>query len=145
MPPFRFRLQQVLNYRERLEDEAKLALAQAESALAAERLRLKRLEEGLETARSSLRQEARCAADFWLWQPYVQRLTEQRAASLRRLDELAAAVASCQKQLQQRSMERRLVDKLRHRHLQRHTYEENRRDQCTLDETATLAYCRRDD
>ncbi|BDV01586.1 flagellar export protein FliJ [Thermodesulfomicrobium sp. WS] len=145
MPPFRFRLQQVLNYRERLEDEAKLALAQAESALAMERLRLKRLEEDLETARLGLLQEARRAADFWLWQPYIQRLTEQRAASLRRLDELAAAVASCQKQLQQRSMERRLVDKLRHRHLQRHTYEENRRDQCALDETATLAYCRRDD
>jgi flagellar FliJ protein len=143
MPPFRFRLQQVLNYRERLEDEARLALARAESALAAERLRLGRIEDELQAAR--LHQDIRCAADFWLWQPYVQRLTEQRAASLRRLDELAAAVASCQKQLQQRSMERRLVDKLRHRHLQRHTYEENRRNQCTLDETATLAYCRRDD
>lgn len=142
MPPFRFRLQKVLNYRERLEDEAKLALNQAENALAAERLRLLRLEDEMHAAR--LRQDARCAADFYLWQPYIQRLTEQRAASLRRLDELAAAVASCQKHLQQRSMERRLVEKLRHRHQQRHAYEENRRDQCSLDETATLAYCRRD-
>ncbi len=144
MAPFRFRLQKLLEYRERREDEAKLALAQAEGALANEERRLAALEDERRAARSRQGKETHSAADSWLWQHYLRRLDDSVAVCRRRLDELAALIAFRRQELLQRATERKLLEQLRHRHLIRHTYEEMRRDQCTLDETATLAYCRRD-
>lgn len=144
MAPFRFRLQKLLDYRQHREDEAALALAQAEGEMAAEQRRLAHLEAEQAAAQARLRQEVRGGADCWLWQPYLRRLADAVARSRHRLDELAALVASRRQELQQRATERKLVEQLRHRHLARHVYEEQRRDQCTLDEVATLAHCRRD-
>jgi len=144
MAPFRFRLQKILDYRQRLEDEARMALLQAEAQVRDAQTALHEITTQRVQAQAQFRQECRTAHDMWLWQPYLQYLEERQSQAQRRLDELTQAAASRRQELQQRSVERKLLEKLRERHHTRHLSEENRRDQCLLDEAAILAFCDRE-
>ncbi|GFK93855.1 hypothetical protein NNJEOMEG_01691 [Fundidesulfovibrio magnetotacticus] len=138
--PFRFTLAQVLDYREQLEDQAKLALAKAQQALQERLEATARLDASLREHLERMAREGASAADFWLGRNYARRLEEELAFS--RLEEarLAQDVHQRRLELVERSKERKLLEKLKETQAVRHEREEHRKEQAQFDEMATLRY-----
>lgn len=141
MPPFRFRLEQVLAYRRQLEEAAMQALASAVMHRDQLAQRLEQLREDEATHRARLcRPEAMESAERWLLQKYVDSLREEQKRVLRDLALAEEEVDRCRGVLVQRAQERELLDKLKEKQAVRHAKEEREQERRTYDETATLRY-----
>lgn len=139
--PFKFRMQKVLEYREQLEEEAKVRLAECE---ARHRTATKKLE--------GIRSELACASDYvcgnmlmkngerWLHEQYIKGLKSDLAAQELQVRLLAQAVGEARKLVSDRAIERKLLDKLKERQKKHYVHEENLRERRFNDEIATLRY-----
>jgi len=138
--PFVFRLEKVLEYRRQLEDQARMALAQALA-------RHKAQEEVLRDVETRMAQHLErgfgaqaTQADIWLWMQYRQALERDLAAAKAELQRLALILQTCRQEAVLRSREKKLLEKLKDRQAKKHHVAENLAEQKEFDEMSTLRY-----
>jgi len=139
--PFRFKMQKVLDYREQLEEEAKVNLAVQQARLAEARERLEQIRQELHQAEDGLMNAALMdAPERWLREQYVKGLradAAHEAIQVRMLEQLAEEARQL---LAARAIDKKLLEKLKERQKQHHVREEQLKEQRINDETATLRY-----
>ncbi len=139
MPPFKFRLQQVLEYRTQLEDQAKMFFAAAKDAHDRQLKETERLAAALDEAQSKRHKAIQANRDeAWLLENYCKGLAEDLEAARIRLNHLAIALEEARQKLVQAMQDRKLLDKLKEKQHERHVKEENLREQRFNDEISTL-------
>lgn len=139
--PFRFSMQKVLDYREQLEEEAKVRLARAEQQRNELRSRLEIIRKDL------MEQEERLyarppsnAGERWLLEHFVRGLKADMAATAVQLRTAENMVEESRRILAQRAMDRKILDKLKERQKQHYMHDERMKEQRFNDEIATLRY-----
>ncbi len=140
MAQFKFKLEKVLEYRQRLEEEAMLAFSKARAeldGLKADRLRLRG--EVAETDRN-LCDPALTGADRWLQLSYRGALLEDIAFCDERVRLMEPEVERLRLELTEKAQERQLLEKLKEKQAERHLREEKQKEQREYDETATLRF-----
>lgn len=141
MPPFRFRLERVLEVRRREEDRERIAFAEATArrARAREVLEARRrayrrtLEE--EAARASFRVDELLARIH-----HRERQLRDILEAERDLESATAAWAEARARLVEARKKRRLLERLRERRYAEWRLEEERREQGILDEVGTVRF-----
>ncbi len=142
---FQFSLQRVLEYREQLEDQARLAMSRAQQAHAFQQEEVAKIQSDLGRTDADLRNLKNPTVDeMWLYREYKERLLQDLAESTSRLDALAREVALRRTELIECSKERKLLEKLKQTQAQNFAREQQSREQKTFDETATLRHQDRD-
>ena len=138
---FRFKLQKVLDYREQLEDQAKVALAKAQQLHIEEERRNEALKELLTEQEHALYANALLPpGERWLLEHFIRGVREDLQSSHMRLRTLAHMVAEAQKTLRERARDKKILEKLKARQRERHELEERSKEQRSYDETATLRF-----
>ena len=139
--PFRFSMQKVLEYREQLEEEARVQLARHEQRLRRTREAQARCEAALRTAEARLCDPA-CmdTAERWLQEQYAKGLRRDAADLARQARLQESLVEEARQVLAARAVDKKLLEKLRQRRQQQYAREEYLKEQRVNDETATLRY-----
>ncbi|WP_031386475.1 flagellar export protein FliJ [Desulfonatronum thiodismutans] len=139
--PFHFSLENVLDYRRQLVDNARLELAAAQRAYQAQTLKVEELRVKQEEAASRLESRHLLSPDeFWLWSTYRERLLQDVQREEYRLQNLANRVASCRGELIQRSKDAKILERLRNKKTLEFHAQEKSNEQKDLDEMATLRH-----
>lgn len=138
--PFRFNMQKVLEYREQLEEEAKVRLAKTESDLRAS-------EEKLASLKKEFREEEeKCLGQLmqqnerWLHEQYMKGLRRDIAEAAMQTRMCRQLVEEARKYLAMRAVDRKLLDKLRERKKHQFDRAEQKQEQYFNDEIATIRY-----
>jgi len=138
---FRFKLQKVLEYREQLEDQAKVALARVQQLHIEEERRNGALKELLAEQESTLYSNALLpAGERWLLEHFIRGVRADLQNSNMRLRTLAQMVAEARKTLRERARDKKILEKLKAGQRERHELEERSKEQRSNDETATLRF-----
>lgn len=141
--PFIFKLEKLLEYREQLEDQAKLALSKARQDLREQAALVEKLEEDLQACVSSMNEiKQMTQAELWLWSGWRKRLELDKREAQARQVQLERVVEERRVNLVVKAKDRKLLEKLRAKEAIRHAQEEQRKEQNAFDETATLRYGR---
>lgn len=139
--PFRFPLQKVLNYREQLEEEAKIRLAKAQQMFLEEERRFVTLRDLLGEKKAQLYQNVLMpAGERWLLENFIKGLRADMAATQLRLRTLHQMVAEARRAVLERAKERKVLEKLKERQKERHDKDEREKERKIHDETATLRF-----
>ncbi len=138
--PFHFSLQKVLEYREQLEERAKLAFSVALREHDAQADRVRRLRDSLTRHEARWFAEPMSAADIWLWRMYRQRLTEEIKEAEGVLARLRQEMEARRGELVEKSKDRKLLERLKSNKAMEHFHQENLKEQREFDEMATLRY-----
>ena len=139
--PFHFKMQKVLDYREQLEEEAKVDLAHKQKLLEQAKALFERLRSELRQGEDRLFASALAPQpERWLLEQYIKGLRGDvaNAALQGRMQE--QLVEEARKLLAARAIERKLLDKLKERQNRQYLREEQLKEQRVNDETATLRY-----
>lgn len=138
---FKFKLQQVRDYRSQLEDQAKMALARAQAELKVRQKRVDDLQLELVTQISKGYNEGiRTADERWVQDNYIRRLREDLERAMERLGEAELLVHRCRSDLMHKSQNRQLLDKLFEKQKDRYNHEEAQKEQHALDEMAGIRH-----
>ena len=138
---FKFKLQQVLNYRGQLEDQAKMALGRALNELAVRQKYVDDLQVELVAQLSKGYNDGiRTVDERWMQDNYIRRLKEDLKKAKHRLGETEILVHRCRSELMHRSQDRQLLDKLRDKQRERYNHEESQKEQYALDEMAGIRH-----
>jgi flagellar protein FliJ len=138
---FRFRLERVRALRERREDLARQALAQALDRRSDSRAHLEQVEAHLEEARTQQRQAAgpaatATAAELLARQAFVEHVETQRLAGLRELERHDGEVSDRDTDLGCAARDREMLERLKERQRAEHHREFERQESGVLDEIA---------
>lgn len=138
---FRFNLQRVLEYREQLEEQAKLALAGALRAVKDQEGRIDALVEAVkENEQAILKKKTVTPAEMWLYRTYKERLLQDVAQARNRLEALKQELNKRRTEAVARSKERKLLEKLKSNQAVNYAREESLKEQNGFDEMATIRY-----
>ena len=141
MAPFTFRLEQVLDYRQQLEEQAMLALAQARARLDARRRDVENFLSSLLAQREKLsRAAALTGEERWLLAGYITGLEHDLAQAQQDVPVLEEECDHCQTVLIAKAKDRKLLEKLKAKQARRHSEAETHREQKNHDETATIRF-----
>lgn len=141
MAPFRFRLEQVLRYRVQLEDQAKQALAGAQTRHEAAAKELAALLQTLAEQQAVLSQAGGLTPDeLWLALRYAELVRFDVAQAEQREQALSEEVQQCRVELGEKAKERKLLDKLKEKQAVKHAAEERLQEERVFDETATIRH-----
>jgi len=138
--PFVFRLEKVLDYRRQLEDQARMALAEAQARHDAQQKLLADTEALLAEHMAKGFGDAATQAEIWLWMRYREALERDVATAVVELERLASILQTCRQEAVLRSREKKLLEKLKDRQARKHHVAANLEEQKEFDETATLRY-----
>lgn len=139
--PFRFSLQKVLDYREQLEEEAKNRFALVQRQYREAKAQLAALSSKLETQEARLYgQVIDNAGERWLLESFIKGLRADIEATTARVQNLRATRDEMRKILAARSMDRKLLEKLKERKYRQYLLDERLKEQRFNDEIATLRY-----
>ena len=138
---FKFKLQQVLNYRAQLEDQAKMALGRALNELAVRQKCVDDLQTELVAQVSKGYNEGiRSVDERWMQDNYIRRLKADLGKAEFRREEAEMLVHRCRSELMRKSQDRQLLDKLRDKQREKYNHEEAQKEQYALDEMAGIRY-----
>lgn len=138
---FKFKLQQVRDYRAQLEDQAKMALARAQAELKARQKRVDDLQLELVAQMSKGYNEGiRTVDERWVQDNYIRRIKEDLEKARERLGEAELQVHHCHSDLMRKSQNRQLLDKLFEKQRDRYNHEEAQKEQYALDEIAGIRH-----
>ncbi len=141
MAPFHFSLEQVLRYRQQLEEQAMLALAEARAARDKRRRERDECVAALAEQRVKLASAATLPAEErWLITGYIAGLTQDLEQARIDLIVLEEEMDRCRQALTQRSQDKKLLEKLKDRQAKRHAQTETYRDQKSYDDIATIRF-----
>lgn len=139
--PFTFKLQKVLEYREQLEDQARLALAQAQVRYQEHNAHLDELRRLYdEHSRSLSGRKELTENEIWLFLKYKERLLLDIQKGEEMLQILARRVAEARRELVIRSKDRKLLEKLKTKQAKRHVEAQNLHEQKQVDELAAIRF-----
>lgn len=139
--PFRFSLQKVLDYREQLEEEAKNRFALVQRQYREAKAQLAALSSELETQEARLYgQVIDNAGERWLLESFIKGLRADIEVTTARVQNLRATRDEMRKILAARSMDRKLLEKLKERKYRQYLLDERLKEQRFNDEIATLRY-----
>ena len=141
MASFHFSLEQVLDYRIQLEQQAKVELARVEQ----ERIRE---QQHADAIRSMLDDQERALAaltpdkqgERWLAENFIKGLRADLSTSLQRVRNWSMAAEAARKELIIRSKDKKTLEKLKATQAEKYAHEERLREQHEYDETASLRY-----
>jgi flagellar FliJ protein len=140
-PSFRFRLERVRALRERREDLARQALAQALTQRSDSRARLDTLEAHLQEARDAQRRAtgpaaSATAAELQARQMFVEHVEAQRLDGARELEANDSEVADRDVELGLAARDHEMLERLKERHRAEHIRQFEHRESVALDEIA---------
>jgi flagellar FliJ protein len=138
--PFHFRLEKVLEYRAQLEDQARLALAQAKARRDEQARILAEIEAKLAAHLEKGFGQAVTQAELWLWTCYREALERDIATARAELQRLAQVLQKCREEAVLRSREKKLLEKLKDRQGRKHHVAENLAEQKEYDEMSTIRH-----
>lgn len=140
---FRFRLQQVLELRERREREVATALAEARGAREEAQTRLAELRAMRETSANGARTTAaRPVGELAQMALLLTQLDDHIESAHEAVTAADETVAHVQEALTVALQDRRVLDRLRERHEATHRAESDQRDRRTMDDIALGRYTR---
>ena len=138
---FLFKLQKILEYREQLEDQAKVALARVQQLHIEEERRNELLKALLTEQESRLYSDALLpTGERWLLEHFIRGVREDLQGSHLRLRTLAQMVAEARRTLCERAKDKKILEKLKAKQRERYESEERSKEQRSYDETATLRF-----
>lgn len=141
MSPFRFSLEQVLNYRTQLEQQAKVELARVEQERIREQQRADALQAMLEEQHIALGAIAPDnLGERWLTENFIKGLRADLAVTLQRVRNWSLAAEAARTELISRSKDKKTLEKLKATQAENHAQDERLREQHEYDETASLRY-----
>lgn len=142
MASFRFNLEPVLNYRQRLEEKAKEELAGSLAQYEQARKALESVEEEL----SANCRPVDCGKvnldQLIMSEKYQRLLEEQLEMQTARVAAAEEAVAKCRSKLEQKMQERKVVETLKDKKLAEFRYQQDLKEQKMLDDIATAQFIR---
>lgn len=143
---FRFRLETVLKYRQFLEDQKLAALAEAQRILEEEKEKARKLIDMRAQYFAALREETKkeelSINMLSFYQAYIFYLDRSIERQNKIVERARAVVVEKQQELIEAKKQKEVMVKLRERAWQAYKYEEDRRDQIALDETASIKFIR---
>lgn len=143
MRPFRFRAATALDFRKRLEDDARAMLTRAQNAASVADSRLLSVQNQLENAQAQLISIQQQSSPIWLihWHRSWILRRAQEVGSCRQEVALAhAVVAKATEVLREAHKKRRALERLRDRLAARHAREMERQELADMNELATMRY-----
>jgi flagellar FliJ protein len=147
MRGFRFRLQSVLDQRQKKEDILKKELAEKKMLFEREKAVLEQLKSRLSNIRQEfcdkqkVKIEAHEAAAYSL---YFDRVEREIEFQLIKLTEIASEVKKAQERLLEAAKDKKIIEKLYDKQLAEYRQEMNRTEQALIDEISTVRYKRAD-
>ncbi len=139
--PFRFSLQKILDYREQLEEDAKIKVSRAQEKKEACDRRNKELNLAINTAEETRRKQPTMnAAEFWIADQYMRGLKEDLRVSDMECKMAATILEEAQKVLIMRAIDKKMLVKLKERQMLAWNREEQTKEQHFNDEIATIRY-----
>jgi flagellar protein FliJ len=139
--PFQFPLEHVLQYRLRLEEQARLEMATAQSAYQAQIRLLEGLRQKVMEAESHLKAQSDLPSEeLWLWTMFRERLLQDIDKNELHLHRLATRVTACRTVLVQRSREVKVLERLKTKQAVEYHAQQKREEQKELDEMASLRH-----
>ena len=140
-PPFHFKLEKVLEFRRSKEDQARLALAQAQKAHERQQEVLQGIKATLEEhLRKWEEKESFTMPELWLQEQYTRRLEQDIIEADAELQQLALKLQRCRQEALNRSRDRKLLEKLKDRQAEKHHAEEQHKEQKEFDEASAVRY-----
>lgn len=141
MSGFRFSLQQVLDYREQLKEQAQVAYARAQAELLREETQAESLRQLLAEQESRLFSAVPGdQGERWLLENYVRGIRADLNATLLRVRSLTALAEESRQELTRRAKEHKILEKLKAKQAERHMRDARVREQRTYDETAAIRF-----
>ncbi|AGC50495.1 flagellar export protein FliJ [Lawsonia intracellularis] len=141
MAAFRFSLQQVLDYREQLSEQARVELAKVTAAVISEERKVKELQEAIHTQETNLRAlDLNNIGERWLLENFIKGLQEDLRISLAQLQTLQNALKEAQGKVAQLAKEHKVLEKLKSKQAERHAKSERQKEQQNYDETASIRF-----
>ncbi|WP_031481318.1 flagellar export protein FliJ [Maridesulfovibrio frigidus] len=141
--PYHFELEKVLDFRKQVEEQARLALAQALVLHADHQKVVREIETKIQIHQKN-KYEKLSADDMWLWRQYDDALKKDLQASHVRLRQLALNLQKCRTEAIKKSKDRKLLEKLKENQAKKYYEEENLKEQKEYDEMATLRFKAKD-
>lgn len=138
--PFRFSMQKVLDYREQLEDEAKVRLGKAENDLREGQARFDAIKEELQKAEIQAAGKVMTSGERWLHDQYLKGLRKDIEEAAMRLRTLRQIVEEARKYLAERAIDKKLLDKYKDRKRKEYQRAELKQEQNFNDEIATVRH-----
>lgn len=141
MAAFRFSLQQVLDYREQLSEQARVELAKVTAAVISEERKVKELQEAIRTQETNLRAlDLNNMGERWLLENFIKGLQEDLHISVAQLQTLQNALKEAQEKVAQLAKEHKVLEKLKSKQAERHAKNERQKEQQNYDETASIRF-----
>jgi flagellar protein FliJ len=137
--PYAFKLEKILDFRKQVEEQARLALAEA-SRLHADQKKIVDEIEQKKINHQKKEYEKLSVDDLWLWRQYDEALTKDLHSAQNRLTQLALNLQRCRTEAVQKSKDRKLLEKLKENQAKKYYEEENLKEQKEHDEMATLRF-----
>jgi len=139
--PFKFKMQKVLEYRELLEEQAKITLAKALNVMREEKEKIQSLQVLIFDNETQLFDAPYSnSGDRWLLEHFIKGLKEDMTTSALRLRALDEAYHEAQNKYIYLAKERKVLDKYKSNQLETHNKNESFKEQRDNDETATMRY-----
>ncbi|SDK38825.1 flagellar FliJ protein [Maridesulfovibrio ferrireducens] len=137
--PYVFKLEKVLDFRKQIEEQARLALAEAHKLHTEQKKVVFEIEEK-KINHQKKEYEKLSADNLWLWRQYDDALTKDLYSAQNRFKQLALNLQKCRTEAVQKSKDRKLLEKLKENQAKKYYEEENLKEQKEYDEMATLRF-----
>lgn len=147
MKQFKFKLETVLKLRQRVEEERRQQLQQAERRQYAAQVEVERIQAEMDQTRDDYQQSIRQKFDRYRANDYYQYLSwlgEKRGVAEAELERCRAGVAAARQALLAAARERRILDKLKDKAYEEYQGEQRRVEAEFLDELGTGRFARKD-
>lgn len=136
---FKFKMQKVLDYRQQLEEEAKVRLADAQNNLLRCRRTLEELGTRIAEAESKA-YEVSQPGERWLHDQYLKGLRSDHRALAMQERMLAQIAEEARRALAERAIDRKVLEKLKEKHKIQFTRQEQKQELNFNDEIATIRH-----
>ncbi|MBQ7738057.1 MAG: flagellar export protein FliJ [Desulfovibrionaceae bacterium] len=139
--PFNFKMQKILDYREQLEEEAKVRFADAQHRYEIAQQALDDIKTALELAQKKVQDNPlMSSAEFWINDQYIRGLEDDLTAANMQLKIALQLKVEAQKILTIRAVDKKMLVKLKERQKAAWSHEEKLKEQHFNDEIATIRY-----
>lgn len=138
--PFKFSMQKVLDYREQLEEEAKVRLAKAENDLRIAESKFEKIKTELKEAESQCIGKVMNSGERWIHDQYLKGLRKDIEEAVMQTRLMRQVAEESRKYLAMRAMDKKLLDKLKERQKRQFDRHELKQEQIFNDEIATIRY-----
>ncbi len=141
MAVFRFSLQQVLEYREQLCDQAQIELAKIVAAILGLEKTIDNTNQAIQAQKQSISKiDLNNVGERWLTENFIKSLQEDLSVMLGKLHELHQAQEEAKKTVARLAKEHKVLEKLKDKQAERHVQKERHKEQQIYDETASIRF-----